>query len=291
MIISHIDSDHISGAIKFIEDNTNEEIIKIDEVWFNTYRHLQISKKDGVELQDSERAILETEVALGKSYLTRVNQDEITKEEISAKQGSTLGALLLKGKYKWNNKFDGRAITTNSNQLVTIDNIKINVLSPNEEKLIKLGGDWVKELKKKKWNFTVNENELFDDAYEFMQMMLEDEAIITVSEISKENNIKTNKLIEYIEKEYPIDESANNGSSIAILISFNNKKLLFLADAHPDIIVDNLKKLGEEKFDLVKVSHHGSLKNTSNELAKILCSNNYLFQLMAINIIIQMLKP
>ncbi|MGH0830069.1 MBL fold metallo-hydrolase [Bacillus pretiosus] len=277
MIVTHIDSDHISGAMKFIEENNKDKFIEIAEIWFNAYRHLQISKKDSIELKDSEKDILEREVALGKSYFKRANQDEIAKDEISAKQGSTLGALLLQGKYNWNGKFDGKAIITKNNQYITIDNFKINVLSPNEDKLNKLGEDWVKELRKKKWNFTINENELFDDAYEFMQLMSEDESTTTVSEISKKNQEKVIKLEEYIEKEYPIDGSVNNGSSIAILIEINKRKLLFLADAHPDIILDKLRGIGEDNFDLVKVSHHGSLKNTTNELAGILCSTRYLF--------------
>ena len=37
-----------------------------------------------------------------------------------------------------------------------------------------------------------------------------------------------------------------------------------------------MKKIEEKKFDVVKVSHHGSIKNTSNELAEIICSERYL---------------
>jgi beta-lactamase superfamily II metal-dependent hydrolase len=277
MIVTHIDSDHISGAIKFIEDNNKNKFIEIAEIWFNAYRHLQISKKDDNELQDSERGILEREIVLGKSYFKRVNQDGIAKDEISAKQGSTLSALILQGEYNWNGKFDGKVVIAKNSQSITIDNFKINVLSPNEDKLNKLSERWVKELRKKKWNFTINKNELFDDAYEFMQLMLEDESTTTVSEISKKNQEKLIELEGYIEKEYPIDESVNNGSSIAILIECNKRKLLFLADAHPDIIINKLREIGEDNFDLVKVSHHGSLKNTPNELAEILCSTRYLF--------------
>ena len=83
MIVTHIDSDHISGAIKFIEDNNKERFIEIDEVWFNGYRHLQISKKNDVELRDSEKDILEREIALGKSFLKRVNVVGVVENKIS----------------------------------------------------------------------------------------------------------------------------------------------------------------------------------------------------------------
>lgn len=277
MIVTHIDSDHISGVIKFIEDNNKNKFIEIDEVWFNAYRHLQNFKKDGWELQDNEKDILEREIALGKSHIKRVNQGEIAKDEISAKQGTTLGALLLQGKYNWNGKFNGGTVLSKGNNSIYIDEIKINVLSPDDDKLYKLEANWVKELKKKKWNFTINDNELFDDAYEYMQLMYEDDTTITVNEISKQRQEEAMILEDYIGIEYPIDESVNNGSSIAVLIESNERKLLFLADAHPQIILDKLRELDEENFDLVKVSHHGSLKNTTSELALKLYSAKYLF--------------
>lgn len=277
MVVTHIDADHISGAIKFIEDNNRQRVIDIDEVWFNVYRHLQITRKNDIELADSETAILEREIALGKSFLKRANEVGIVKDEISARQGSTLGGLLLQGNYNWNSMFGGEAVMTKGSQVINIDDFKITILSPNEYKLNKLKEEWIKELKKRKWNFSINDNELFDDAYEFMQLMLEDLSIEN-KEISKRIQEATiNVLEEYIDKVYSSDVSTNNGSSIALLIEFNEKKLLFLGDAHPDIIHNKLIELGEISFDVVKVAHHGSFKNITNELAKILISTKYLF--------------
>lgn len=276
MIVSHIDSDHISGAIKFIEDNNKDNIIEIEEIWFNSLRHLQINKENGIELEDSEKEILEREIALGKSFLKRANQSNVDKDEISIKQGSTLGGLILLGNYNWNGAFNHKAIIQN-NETISLDNVNISVLSPNEEKLRKLEEIWIKELEGKKWNFSINENELFDDAYEFMQLRLDEESTIKIKEISKKKTENIIQLDEYIEKEYPVDKSVNNGSSIAVLLEYNKKKLLFLADAHPDIIYESLKNRNDNFFDLIKVSHHGSIKNMSNELASVLCSPRYLF--------------
>ncbi|MFV8259819.1 MBL fold metallo-hydrolase [Aerococcus viridans] len=278
MVVTHIDADHISGAIRFIEDNNRQRFINIDEVWFNTYRHLKASEKSDIELQDSEKAILEREIALGKSFLKRANEVGVVKDEISAKQGSTLGGLLLQGNYNWNSTFGGEAVMSNGNQVINIDDFKISILSPNEEKLQKLKEHWIKELRKKKWNFNINDNELFDDAYEFMQLMLEEGLTIENKEISKSTQeVLINILEEYIDKDYSNDISTNNGSSIALLIEFNGKKLLFLGDAHPDIIRNKLMEISEINFDVVKVAHHGSVKNITNELAKALISTIYLF--------------
>jgi flavorubredoxin len=40
LIITHIDQDHISGINKFLEENNNSKIIKIDNVWHNSLKHL-----------------------------------------------------------------------------------------------------------------------------------------------------------------------------------------------------------------------------------------------------------
>ncbi|PEY50977.1 MBL fold metallo-hydrolase [Bacillus cereus] len=277
MIVTHIDADHISGAIKLIKDNNSEKFIDIDEVWFNAYRHLQTQKKAGTELNKKEIEILEREIALGKSYIKRINQNKIVTDEISAKQGSTLGALLLKGNYNWNNSFDNNAVSSNFDKCIRIGNTSIKILSPDQQKLNKLENKWVKELKKKKWNFKINENELFDDAYEFMLLLGENGSIVEHNEISRMNKEEVLEVEEYIEKEYEMDSGDINGSSIAILIEYDEKKLLFLADAHPDIILKKIIEMGQIKFDVVKISHHGSIKNTNSELAKLLNSKRYLF--------------
>lgn len=71
------------------------------------------------------------------------------------------------------------------------------------------------------------------------------------------------------------DDAIHNGSSIAFILEIEDKKMMFLGDAHPSVIVDSLNKLGYKqanklKIDLMKVSHHGSKANTSDELLDII---------------------
>ena len=71
------------------------------------------------------------------------------------------------------------------------------------------------------------------------------------------------------------DSSVENGSSIAIITEYNHKRILWLADSHPSIIVKSLKDLGFSEgnpllCDWVKVSHHGSMSNNSIELYSML---------------------
>ena len=77
------------------------------------------------------------------------------------------------------------------------------------------------------------------------------------------------------------DASLSNGASIAFLFQFEKIRIAFLGDAHPSVCVDGLLKLGYSSqkpccVDLVKLSHHGSKHNCSNELLQILRTQNYL---------------
>lgn len=77
------------------------------------------------------------------------------------------------------------------------------------------------------------------------------------------------------------DISVANGSSIAFIMDYDNRSFLFLADAHPSVIINGLDKFGYNKnnklyLELMKVSHHGSMYNTNEELLEIVKTDNYL---------------
>jgi len=72
------------------------------------------------------------------------------------------------------------------------------------------------------------------------------------------------------------DVSAINASSIAFVLECAGKRLLFLADAWPSVIVHQWRKhFGDRQLaevDLIKVSHHASRGNTSPELLETVTS-------------------
>lgn len=78
------------------------------------------------------------------------------------------------------------------------------------------------------------------------------------------------------------DSKAPNGSSIAFLAEYGGKSVLLLADAHPNVICDSLKRLCAERgvdriaVDAVKISHHGSKGNTNRALLELVESPRYM---------------
>lgn len=198
-------------------------------------------------------------------------------QDISAIQGSSLASLILEGQYSWNEQFDGEAVNIDNKNIIYNNDYNIYLLSPNTEKLNLLSYKWLSELRERKFNFSLSDEPIFDDAYEFYMLRQKEKMIREQDIASFTDNI--DKSIEDIVLESTKEERDNspiNGSSISFIIEYNGKKLLFLADAHPDIIIDSILKLKNERFDLVKVSHHGSVKNTTKELAQILNSDLFL---------------
>lgn len=105
----------------------------------------------------------------------------------------------------------------------------------------------------------------------------------------KEKKTKTSKKVndykESIEilKSNPFEEdkSITNASSISMLIEYGKRKILLLGDSIPSDIVSSLLELGYSKenklkLDIVKVSHHGSKRNTCDGFLECIICDNFL---------------
>ncbi len=70
-----------------------------------------------------------------------------------------------------------------------------------------------------------------------------------------------------------------NAASIAFILKYKDKSLLFLGDAHPTVVTDYLENKGisesqKHHFEYVKLSHHGSISSISKKfISMISCSN------------------
>lgn len=175
-------------------------------------------------------------------------------EFMSIDQGDTLYEY-IKSKDKLLN-FD----ITNSLDPIDIYGLKLSILSPSKDLLKKLRNKYKSTIKK----LEKEEDELISEA-------------VTPSI----NDYKT-LLSDFNLNQWQEDNSVENGSSIAVLSELDEKKVLWLADAHPNIVVESIKNLGytvknKLRCDWVKIAHHGSRGNNSNELFSLIDCNNFLF--------------
>lgn len=161
----------------------------------------------------------------------------------SVKQGVDFENYILK-KGVW----DERIIE--QGDVINWNGISFKILSPSREKLKKLLKEWGTKAPK------------------------------SLTNTSRKNDYK--KTFKELLKDDFFDEDKDpyNGSSIAFILTNDEKNYLFLGDSHPSEIVVALKNAGYNKenrlcAEILKLSHHGSRKNTSYELLELIDTYNY----------------
>jgi beta-lactamase superfamily II metal-dependent hydrolase len=223
LVLTHIDSDHIGGLIRFFKNSLIDEI-EIDEIWINQ--------------PDSE-----------------FNQTTNEKALISVRQAENLKALIKKKK-----PYSKICEITIAYNVINIRGLEFTILSP-----------------------TVEIKDKFYEVWEKDQLTLKQDALKV--HICSGTKVYSKSLKELSEIDFKPDSSINsdiyNSSSIAFILNCPDVNLLFLADSRAEIITESLKQLGHKigtplEVDYVKISHHGSLNNTSQELLSLIKSSNYL---------------
>ena len=113
MVVSHVDRDHIEGALALLEDDGLA--LTADDIWFNAFPHLQ-----------------------GNTVAT-----------LGAKQGELLTAAIRKRKWPWNKAFGGAAVALRDDGKPVRRELPggaiIHLLSPSPKKLAALLPQWKKE--------------------------------------------------------------------------------------------------------------------------------------------------
>lgn len=258
-----IDSGY-NNTFKFILKNHIQEIEENNEVidlWVITHIHddhiggvemyiKQIKSGERRDIVQNWLFNLPREVSLNTSCeLTSISSS------VSIRQADLLSKYLVS-----NNKYHVKDVVANKYAL-DFFGLNIYILSPSSKKLLALRNKYGKGI-----NLPLEKIE---------------ESSISSSVSSRMDDYDT-KLMNFNLKNWKQDNSIENGSSISLLTEYDNIKILWLADSHPSDIIDSLRELGysdENKIncDWVKVPHHGSRGNNSNELYDMIDCSNYLF--------------
>ncbi|URZ16689.1 MBL fold metallo-hydrolase [Clostridium felsineum] len=286
VILTHMHADHIEGALYLFKENVSNDvsnIIKIENIIYNGIKGLQISNYENGTCDEYDKAVFEGVLSQGKAALQ--GEGGNVSQNISMKQELFLSSYILKGGYRWNSfsQFTDGIILADDLPKIEIDNnTSITFLSPNAENLKNLNQLWEKSLKKIRKKITLIENDLTRNAYEaYMYLISRLESEQLIHQISQESVINTKDVRKLSKLEIEQDtKKIENGSSIAFMLTFKDKNLLFLGDSFSEIYYKNLLRLKKEGmktyFDLIKVSHHGSKFNICDEFLENFDSAIYL---------------
>jgi len=110
-VLSHIDSDHIGGALPFFK--SVQKGMRFGDIWFNGWRHVS--------------------------------------GRLGARQGEMFSTAIMDLQLPWNVWREGGAVVVDAGELpvhVLPGGMKLTLLSPSPEKLRKLAPVWTRELKK-----------------------------------------------------------------------------------------------------------------------------------------------
>jgi hypothetical protein len=201
------------------------------------------------------------------------NQMEPSDDSLGPLQGEFLSSLLVKRVHEaWNP--NARALMVSENgrlpEYGLPGGMTLTLLSPDAGKIEKMAKAWRSAVQKA--GIGPGDLEGAWKALASRRQFLPKEGLLGAD----------NEMNKLLERQFMRDQAAPNGSSIAFLAEYAGKSALFLADAHPDIVLRSIKRLCKERgieklpVNAVKVSHHGSRGNTSEALLKAIQCPAYL---------------
>lgn len=233
LAVTHIDDDHIAGAVRLLKNKHLRERIK--DIWFNGS-----VEKRGADLQG-----------------------------LGFKKGNELEAMLTDKKLmlSWNGSFGGADAVVNAsnvNQRVSLPlGASITLLSPTADSLRALRKAWTGA----------------EPPQEEVASPAELKATPPPGLEGLGNGVLPPVDIDAILKTTcPEDSSVANGSSIAFLFSFGGATLLLAADAHASVLLETAALLDgglPRSVDILKLPHHGSAANVTNDLLKAFPTTTY----------------
>ena len=269
LIVTHIDDDHIKGVIDLLEEVTVKQIL------FNGFHHIPLpdSTKELYQISEAKYCSL----SAFKSYF---NLPLRTENTINARQSLSLSEVIKNKEVPWNSIINHERLSTENKKDIVIGDVKLTLLSPGDSELVKTYKEY-QEFICEKLGYVL-ESDKKEDISRSLYDMAQSERIIYCDEysISAYATLTKASIEDYAEKSRELDSSNSNKASLAFVIEIENKKILILGDAHPTIVSKSIRYINSNKpmiFDAIKVSHHGSCKNTDNDLLSLIDSSKYIF--------------
>ena len=193
----------------------------------------------------------------GFKHVVQVREEQAQKDELGVKDAEQLTHMIREDRLHWNVEFGGDAIVVRDDAPLPSKQLhggmRLTLLSPTPAALMKIGD---------KWADVVSEEEL---------RAIEEEKTPS-DELGDDVDINT-----LATSDFASDTAVANGTSIALLAEYDEKRLLLGADAFAPLLLASLQRYDsgrKPRIHAFKLPHHGSRANLSNELlAAIECKD------------------
>jgi metal-dependent hydrolase (beta-lactamase superfamily II) len=192
---------------------------------------------------------------------------------LAGKHGEQLTDLILSNGIDWNaHGFDrGAVVVPEEGPLPRVEfdgGLSLTLLSPTVQLLADLREDWEHSCE----DINIGPEELEQARAEGRF-----ETLAGPADVSRE--ARRPDIEQLLREEFEEDTSAANGSSIALLLEYQDRRILLAGDAHPGTLVESIRRLGVDRLrlDACKLPHHGSRGSVSVELIEHLDCPAYIF--------------
>jgi hypothetical protein len=241
VMVSHIDEDHILGILNLcdeLSDESGQRLIAVQELWHNAFTDI-VGDEDDLYLQSASGP---AKVSSTGDVLVNFDVHPLTRAIIaSVPQGKRLRETAQKLGWILN---DERPLMMSGTGNDTIDaggDLKFTILGPSRERLIALQKDWMKKVKA-------------------AQKKAEEAGAQTVA--------------------YE-DTSPPNLASLIVLATAGKRRILLTGDGRGDYILEGIENAGlmeDGKFpvDVLKVPHHGSIRDLDTDFFERIPANDYI---------------
>lgn len=243
-VITHVDEDHIGGSLELLDDHTLAG--RVRSVWFNGFVH--------------SRA--------GGDVLGPVHGEQLTKRIVDTALPWNIGwpGAIAPG-------LGGPVVAPARGDLPTValpGGARAVLLSPDGKKLKRMAREWQRAVEKA--------GLVPGDGADGLGAVINQRARVfpdlpALLDAGALGGLAARK---------QADSSAANGSSIAFVLEYGGRRLLLAGDAHPDVLAAGLARYGamvgqqRPRLDLVKLPHHGSGANLTDELAAAWTASRFL---------------
>lgn len=237
LVVTHIDLDHIEGVLELLDDLPAG--VTFGDIWFNGYDQLK----------------------------------QIGLEPMGVKQGIKLSEILTRDHAPvWNKATEGAPVALGADgairQFTLPGGMRVQVIGPGHAQLQNLSLAWDTVLEE----FGADEGAGPTDDEDDPPLLAPGLEVMGAADLPEPAKLASTP--------FKQDVTVPNGSSIALALHFADRTALMLGDAYPSVVCESLAKLATEgvyRADAVKLPHHGSRNNVSQDLADLIDAPTWIF--------------